>query len=264
MSLIQQTLEIYADSARQAWDGLKRTGWAIVFLMLTNLVTAMIATAIGGSAMGAGIVIGLLVFVLECWLLGAYLSMLEVGVSGHGTLSLDDMRDHLGQYFNKAMSVRFLFWIPLFLFSWIRPELSLIWLLVSALICNPIPEMVYQENAERGVDLAIEAANFMQRNWPEWLIAQLLAFSPVLALQVALGGSLGLEGALGLLQMFGPNFGFIGVHAVAASLASGSVVVTAFFALLFTYGHVVLLFRGCLYKRLRVSSRRQREWKSKF
>ena len=214
--------------------------------------------------MGAGLVIGLLVFVLECWLIGAYLSMIDVGVTGMTTLSMEDLRDHLGTHFNATMSVRFLFWVPLFLFSWIRPELSLIWLLVSAVVCNPIPEMLYQERTERGVDLAIESMRFMQANWPEWLLAQLLAFLPVVAFQFAVSGALGLTGLLGMLQMFGPNFGFIQVHSVAEALASGSPLATLFFAVLFAYGHAVLLFRGNLYKQLRVSSRRQRDWQGRM
>jgi len=258
MSLLKATWALYKESAVDAFKGLGRSMFAVLALALAFVVLAVVATLVGGFGIAGGFIRAL----VEVVVIGWYLSLVEVGVVGRRPVTFADLRQNVGRYFSEVISILFIFWIGELVLGMTAPTLLLVVVPVCALLFNPVPEMIYQEQG-RSLGLLSDALRFMQENWPEWLGAQILgaAFLGGWAWLV-FGGPPNLELILNLVQAFGPWFGFIQVGSYAlASLAIGGFI-GAVVILAFT--HFFMLFRGHLYKRMRTSSRRGRAWQSRM
>lgn len=257
MSLISFTLQVYQESFVEAGKGFGRTLWAVAVLVASWVVLFIASIALSPFGLPGGFVM----FAIQCVCTGTYLSMVEVGVLGQRVLKPGDLRDHLAQHWQIVAAVAFVFWLPTLIlgFSLPGPTFTLAAALASV-VFNPVPEMVYQERHEGGLDILRDAVGFMQRNWPEWMVALALVLLPWLGVWSLLLGGSSLDLVTQALTTFGPFFGFVEGGAGVVVVAS-----TAGISLLLApIAHFVMLFRGQLYKRLRNSNRRQRAWQSKF
>jgi hypothetical protein len=256
MSLLRLTAQLYIESAQEAATGFYRTWPAAAMLWI--IWALLFVAGLGLSPLG--IVGGFIMFLIQAWLLGTYLSMTEVGINGMRRMQFDDVQQHAGALSGICMNVMFVFWVPQFILSMFAPMVLIVLVPVASIVFNPVPEMMYMDRREGGLEIATDAVNFMQRNWPEWIFAQALIALPVAGLWYALTGVMDASWVLSVVQFFSPFFGFL--TAGGALLMAGPLAVLGL--LLAPAIHLTMLFRGQLYKRLRDSNRRKRAWQAKF
>ena len=256
MSLATLTLRLYREAALEALSGLGRSAWAVVMLMGMWVVMFAAMMLLGPT----GLVGGFILFLIEAWLLGTYLSLVEVCVQGQRRIRPGDFREHAGALFSECTTVMFFFWVPHLLLTLSAPQALLIAVPVASVVFNPVPEILYQERNLRGVDVAIDGLRFMQRNWPEWLIAQVLLTAPLILLFWLVTGFVQPLLVVQMVEVFGPFFGFLNAGPLVLALGALAPIALALGPLY----HWAMLFRGQLYRRLRLSSRRQRAWQARL
>ncbi|MBN1337547.1 MAG: hypothetical protein JXB39_16460 [Deltaproteobacteria bacterium] len=250
--MIAGTLRIWWDAAREAVRTLGRTGWAFVAL----LVLSALLGGVGAFSGRLGIAGGFLYGMAAALVAGAYLSLLGVGVLHRRKVRLVDVKDAFGQHFWDVISVLFVFWVATLILGLTRSDIVVTVAIFAAWIAfNPAPEVVYQ-GSSRSLALLVDAGRFVLDNWVEWYLPQ-----------VVLGAGLWLLAPHLSLQshaaLFGPFFGF--VQAAQALGAAPGFLGGLVEALLLVGGvHVVMVFRGELYRALAHSSRRTRTWRARF
>ena len=103
MSLATLTLRLYREAALEALSGLGRSAWAVAMLM--GMWTAMLAAAL---ILGpTGLLGGFILFLIEAFLLGTYLSLVAVCVQGQRRIRPGDLREHAGTLFSECTMVMF-------------------------------------------------------------------------------------------------------------------------------------------------------------
>lgn len=270
--MVQATLTLWAECAREAARALPRSAWALVSLILgaalvwlaSEIMGRVIGIGGGGPAVAtqtSGFVGGLLVGLINAAAIGWYLALLETVVIGRRRARADDLRDLLGALMWDVISVLFVFWIASLILGATIPALLPVLVPAATILFNPVPEIIYQQRSGRGMEVLQDAAKFMQTNWPEWLGPHVAA-AGVLALWGLLvgGGGVSITLFLELFGMFGPWFGFLSAPTTALSLLSMDPIAIAAAVLLLLFVHGFMLFRGVLYQRLASSSRRSRAW----
>jgi hypothetical protein len=295
MSALSGTFMLFVDAAREALTAFGRTWLAMLALVAGNF--ALLAAIMLISPLPAGIqfVAGFGIALLLAGAVGWYLALVSVGVVGRRKLRLTDMRGALGHYLWDVIGIMFLFWIaslvlgftvgaqeviPLGGIELRGPWIVAVLFAIANVLFNPAPEMVYQEHA-RSTELLSQALQFMQQNWPEWLVAHAIAMVVLVSMSVGVWGApMSQEAVMAELDVFGPQFGFIFVGAKAVgltglglfglsdpggalSVSSSAVRIGAGIGLL-AFTHYWMLFRGVLYSKLRGSSRRARAWQSRL
>lgn len=254
--MIRATAILYRDCARDAARSLARSPLALAVFVVVPPVLGLIAGQVARSAPGIG---GFIVGFLQAGAAGWYLALVEIAVNGQRPVRISDLGDQLGTYLWQVMSVMFLFFIAQLLLIG-APWVFIALMPVATVAFNPAPEMIYQDRTQ-SVELLGGALKFMQENWPEWLVPQVFAIAIVGGIGAILShGAYSLFEGVGLMAMFGPSFGFASPGAFAIPLANGDVVSLALGLFMLVFAHGFMLFRGHLYRRLRGSSRRGRDW----
>lgn len=257
MSLIKATWALYRDTARDTAKALPRSGPALLFLLLATCFELVLGSLLGGLGFAGGIVMGF----IDAFLCGWYLALLRILVMQNRKLFISDIREVMGDYFNEVIMISFTFGIIRLVIHFSAPELNLLYVPLVALLFNPAPEMVYQER-EEVFALLQRALKFMGENWPEWLVGHVLLFG-----FLGFGSSLLLDSwqtaVVFLSGLYGPWFGFLGVGpAGLLFLVTGGLLGLVIGAFLFVGSHLVMVFRGALYKRLSRTNRRGRAWQA--
>lgn len=252
MRLLTATLRIYVDAARDAGKAFARSAWAMIAL----LACFPLLMAVNVLVSPLGFFGGFIVALVQAAAAGTYLACLRDALQSRKAMGPAVLRANLGVDMWEIIGVLF----PIFLVELVLALVGAPWfvsLTVSiaiALFFNPAPEMIGRVRAH-GVELLQDAARFMMNNGPEWMVPQVLAL-----------GALWLvfpDQAIGLLQLFGPRFGFTQTGALAMSAGAGAVGWALGFGLV-ALVHLWMLFRGALYQRLSGGGRRQREWEARF
>jgi hypothetical protein len=212
------------------------------------------ATALAGST--GGLLLGL----VESFLVGWYLSLVEISVMRPRRIDFSDVQGKMGGLFWETMSVLFAFWLPQFILQLTAPGLLVLLVQLAALAFNPVPELLYQGRAT-GFALVGDAGRFMSQNWPEWLGAHLPLWAALAALLGLWTGGLQVELATQMLVLFGPFFGFAltGPFMIGLSLGAPLAGLVGLAA-----AHWFLLFRGRLFASLNGSNRRGRAWAARL
>lgn len=249
-------------SAIAATRALSKSVWALGFLIFSVVVMVVAGFLLSPFGVAGGLVLGF----IQAWLIGWYLSLIELGVVQRRRISLADIRARAnGVYLWEVISVMFIFFIVGLLLDPMQTN-NLpyrVFVLAASLLFNPAPEQIYQDHT-RSTALLTDSYKFMQNKWPEWLGIQLPIFIVLAVLLTGGTSEVGFLMFLKVLQLYGPFFNFINVGLFAMfKLSSGSIGILMGFALL-TLSHWLLLFRGILYRELRTSSRRAREWRRKL
>lgn len=257
MALVQATLALYRDAGRDTLKALPRSGWALVFLVVGGVLEMIVEMALAGSGPGGGLVIGL----LDAFLVGTYLALLQVLTAQTRSLRADDLRELLGSYFGDVLTIGFLFGIPRLILALSVPDLVLPYVLAVALLANPIPELIVHDRAE-AMAMPGKAFAFMRDNWPEWLFVHGLAFAATAGLLAAVA-PFGTALLFFVVEIFSPWMGFMGLGSIGLALAGMGPVGVALAAGLLAGSHAGMLFRSFLYKRLARSSRRSRAWQAR-
>jgi hypothetical protein len=262
MSFIQATLALYRDCGLDAGRALARGWWSTAFLFGACVAFVVAALAMSPFGLAGSFAVSL----FEAFLIGWYLSLVEIGVVGRRRVTFADVRDNVGSLFSETISVLFLFSIPLLIISLTWPELMVVVVPVLSLVFNPVPETIYLDRRSEGpVDQVLGAARFMQQNWPEWMGIHLVVGGLLALWDWFWRGGDGVESALMVLRLFGPFFDFVNVGGLAMQIATvaGGLVGAVSFAGTFAVVHGFLIFRGHLFLRLNKSSRRSRAWSAR-
>lgn len=250
--LARATLALYRDAARDATRALRLNFWVVALPPLYSVFLGLVQ----GLAGGLGFAGGFLLFLALAACLSSFLSVLAEAVA-HERVRFGELGQTFGRFLWSIVGVLFIFWIIELLLTLITEQNpGLAWLAIAVnlglfLLCNPIPELVYQSSRD-GIGLVDEAVQFMRENAVEWLIPVLLLFTPLFALGVREGllamAHVGASNALGVvdlaLRAWLPAMGEMGevLRLIVASI-------------LLVW---IMLFRGFLFRSLAASGRRQR------
>jgi hypothetical protein len=250
--LLRATLALYRDAVRDAARALARNPWIVALPPLYSIVLAMVQAA----AMPLGMVGGFLMFLVSAACISSFLSVLAEAV-GHERIRIGELGSTFGRYLSSIVSVLFLFWIIELLLALITEQNpGLGWLAIAInlalfLLCNPLPELVYQSNRD-GMGLIEEAVQFMRDNAVEWLLPVLVMFLPLFALgareaflAMAHVGATNVLGVIDItLRAWLPPLGDVGQ--ILLLIVASAILCW------------IMLFRGFLFRSLAQSGRRQR------
>lgn len=250
--LIRATLALYRDAARDAARALGRNVWIIALPPLYSVILAVVQRLAGPL----GLVGGFLVFLTAAACVSSVLSVLAEAVA-HERIRTAELGQGFGRYLSSIAGVLFLFWVIELLLTLITEQNpSLGWLALAVnlglfLLCNPLPELVYQGQRD-GIGLVDEAVQFMRENAIEWLVPVAVLFLPLFAIGVreallamAHVGATNVLGVIDLtLRAWLPPLGDVGQFLL---LVAASTILSW-----------IMLFRGFLFRALAQSGRRQR------
>jgi hypothetical protein len=227
--MIAATWVLYRDALTETGRAFSRS--TMVWLLP---VAILVVLQIAGALLSMlGLIGGLIHFVAECYLYGAYLYLVGEALSRRRPIKASDLRDALGQNMREVMNLLFLYWILQLALSvatdngQISSQVSFVIVVAVAVLFNPGPEIIHQERSVGGMDILAKAFRWMSVNGPEW-VPNLVGTALVL---------------FALLQLAGPWLGL---------LICGVLL------------HPWMLFRGALYRSLGSGTRRSRAWRSRF
>lgn len=223
---------LYLDCSRRALASIAKSPWTL--LLPVGLFLALQLAGVLASPLGvlAGIVLALVLAALG----GCYLYFLGEVVA-NARVQLSEFRKSIGVYFWSVANVLFVYWIARLLLDMLlshSPEArsaEIALKLVALVLLNAVPEVIYQKHTYGGLATIQRAIEFLQGNWLEWGVPNLLLLA---GLWVLLTYGLGMVVGLGTAGL------------VLWSLIFGSVL------------HAVMVFRGHLFAALDGSSHRQR------
>jgi hypothetical protein len=232
--MISVTLVLYRDALKEAGRAFSRSTmvWLLPLVILVTLRLVWIPLSLLG-VVGLGILAGLLHFVLESWMWGAYLYLVSESFSRRKPLTVSDIRDSLGQNMREVMGLLFVFWILQLALGMalsngqIGEEVVYAVILGTAILFNPGPEIIHQERSVGSMDILARSFRWMSTNGPEWLPNLILTGLVLFPLVWA-------QARWDLL--------------IAAGL----------------FLHPWMLFRAALYRGLGQGTRRSRAWRSRF
>lgn len=250
--LLRATLALYRDAARDAARALAHNVWIVALPPLYTVVLAFVQRLAGPL----GIVGGFVIFLATAACVSSVLSVLSEAIA-HERIRVDELGAGFGRYVSSIAGVLFLFWVIELLLTLIveqNPAMAWLGMVVNLglfLLCNPLPELVYQGQRD-GIGLVDEAVQFMRDNAVEWLVPIVILFVPIFAIGLREGLTLmaqfGATNALGIvhlaLRAWVPAMGEVGQFLL---LIAASVVLSW-----------IMLFRGFLFRSLASSGRRQR------
>ncbi len=235
MSAVGIYLKLYADCVKRTGRGLSKNPWVLLLVPALSVAFGVGATLLGPLGLVGGIMLSL----LRAALVSAYLYFLGETVAESKT-GLHELKLAFGRYFWSVVSVGFVVWIASFFINPLvsrHPKGGLIMLgiyFLAFVLLNATPEAIYQSGARTGLQTFGKSLEFIQANWIEWFIPNLLLLAagyftwPFFA------------AALDPLGMVGA----IGAAAVGGALL-----------------HVLMVFRGHLYRELDGTSHRQRMYR---
>lgn len=269
--ILAETLELYRNAFLKTGQSLTR-GWmtmvAVVGFGFLLVLAAQIAAPlgmIGGFLLGAA----------NALLVGATLSLIEQSITYARVLTLQDLRDSIGQYFWDVIGVGFVLWLPLMVLDMSLQTnpygqlLSYAVLLLLFLLLNPAPEVIYQVRHDSPLDVFTTSYEFVLEHWIEWFFPFALILVPIVlaprGLQsfFSLSSRAGRGAGLDFFQLLVLPFTILGSWLDYAGIPSS---VSWYLGLLLTppLAVAMLLFRGHLFASLHGHSRRQRRFASPF
>jgi len=269
--LLSATIQLYRQALRATGRSLARS-WITVLALIAFAFLFVGATKIAAPLGTAG---ELLLGAVNALLVGATLRLIEQSLSAARTIQVSDIPGSFGHYFWDVIGVGFVLWVPMMALDMglqANPYgqfLSSSFLLLSFILLNPAPEVIYQVRHESPLDVFKTSYEFVLEHWIEWF----LPFA-VLALPVVLSpsglrefftlSSRGGRGAgLDFFQLLLLPFTLVGGWLSSAGLQPD---VQWILLLICTppVAIAILLFRGHLFALLQGSSRRQRLFASQF
>lgn len=222
METMRVYLRIYGTCLRDAATAIARSAW-------TLLLPAVILLArdwAGRLAAPLGVVGGILVTLVTAALFSSYLYFLGELARG-GRVSVREVGGSLGAYLWSIVNVYFVVWIASLLLQLLlggggsAAVLYALWL-VAVVAFNAVPEVIYLRGTYGGVQTIAASWEFLKAQWIPWFVANV----PLLAALALLAGTI--------------QGGVVGDLVLGAAL------------------HVVMVFRGRLFRALDGSSHRRR------
>ena len=231
MNVLTVYLRIYADAFRQALTGIRNNAWTV--LLPIGLLYA--------NSLASGLVLSIpylgqfLVWIV--WAAAASCYLYFVGeVVAKSRVKLDEFGRSIGAYFWSIANLFFVLWVATLVIRLLVPPaqqgvFGQLLFLAAVILLNAAPEVIYQRGSYGGLDTAQRCIRFLQENWIEWGIPNLLLL------------------AIGYLLLSYPLAAFIPFGSIIQPVVYGALL------------HLVMVFRGHLFAALDGTSHRQRMYK---
>jgi hypothetical protein len=232
MSVLTVYGRIYAESLRQALAGIRKNLWTLLLPMALFVGFSLVGSLLLSIGVLGGILMGLvLAAVLSCYFyfLGEVVAKSRV--------RFDEFGKSIGAYFWSVANVLFVFWIAELVVSALfrgtpqGPIFAQLLVLAALILLNATPEVIYQRGTYGGLQTVQRSIQFLQANWIEWGIPNLLI--------------------LGLFLWF-PHGPFLALGQLGPYV--DGIVHGALF-------HLAMVFRGHLFAALDGTSHRQRMYR---
>lgn len=230
MKVLTVYLRMYGSCVEKALKGIGRNLWTVLLpIGLGFVFFFLVAPLVSSLGLVGGILLALaLNAIYSCYL------YFTGEVVANSKVSLSEFKQSIGVYFWSLMNLFFILWLVNLLLGLAlarSPNRALIstgvWLL-TVIVLNAAPEIIYQRGTRGGMETIQCCVKFLQEQWIEWFIPNLLF--------------------IGAAYLF--------VRELLPRLPFGvDIVALLFAAALF---HVVMVFRGHLFRELDGSSHRQR------
>lgn len=269
--LVVSMVDLYRKALQKTWRSLLR-GWITMIAVVGFMFVLTVAAQLAGSL---GIAGGFLLGAVNALLVGATLSLIDQSISFARTLTLRDVFDSFGHYFWDVIGVGFVLWIPLMALDMGMQQnpygqfVTYAVLLLLFLLLNPAPEVIYQVRHDSPLDVFVSAYDFIMENWIEWFLPIAFFLIPILLSPMGLqsffvvssrgGRGAGLDFFQILVLPFTVLTGWLDYVGIPAW-------VSRYLVLMMTppLAVAMLLFRGHLFASLSRSSRRQRQFASRY
>jgi len=229
MKVLTTYVRLYAECFAAGLKGIAKNPWTLLLPIVLLTVFSLLAGAFSGLGLVGGFILGLLLdALLSCYL------YFVAEVVANSRISLTEFKQSYKAYFWSILNVGFVLYIARLLLTTALvgnpkgPAIMQVLMLVTYIALNAVPETLYQKGTYGGIDTIRQSFRFLQENWIEWLIPNVL---------------LGYV----LWKLFGWAVGTVGVW--GTDLLGGAVI------------HVLMVFRGHLFKALDGTSHRQRMYK---
>ena len=232
MNVLTVYLRIYVDALRQALSGIGKNAWTLLLpiglLEANELLSNLVIAALGrvGQFM-----------VWAVWAAAASCYLYFLGeVVAKSRVKLDELRRSIGAYFWSVANLFFVYWVASLVIDLMVPGpqklvFGQLLQLAALILLNAAPEVIYQRGSYGGLETVQRSIRFLQANWIEWGIPNLLIlavwwFTPRYP-----------------LEMLGT------VGTVLTAIIEGALL------------HLVMVFRGHLFAALDGTSHRQRMYR---
>ncbi len=264
MPQLRAALTLYTNAAKSALSGFGGTLLSLAVLVVGALclvaVEMLFLEPMGANSLMAGIsrsVVGAL-------FVSTYLSLINMWVQAKRSTLFRHLRSHAGSLLMPFIYTLFFFWMVQLASGFIPHPMAWLFIVVSGVMVNPAPEVVYQERSE-GFGTLQQAAQFMSQNWPEWLVIQVPFVGLLAGWSVIARFSLSPESLGGLWLDSGPRFEILHVASIYLKEGlRGGVLAPLMGLLLLALVHVWMLFRGHVFRELSKGNRRLRAWQSRM
>lgn len=230
MRVLTVYARIYSRSLARAATAVKRSPWTL--LLPVAVLTGMLLAQ--SFVSGLGLFAGLASALALSALFSSYLYFVGELVS-EARVSVSELGKSFGSYFWAVINVGFVVWLVELLMSLAfarSPKANAIMLIVrfaEFVLLNAVPEVIYRRGTYGGMATIQRTITFVQANWIEWFIPNLVV------------------GAA--FWWGGPFLTGLGVPAVVVGVAGGALF------------HLVMVFRGFLFEALDSTSHRQRMYR---
>lgn len=226
MKTLSVYLHLYAECFRKALGAIGRNAWTL----LLPVVLLLARDWAGRLVLPLGLIGGILVTLATAALFSSYLYFVGELVRG-GRVSLGEMKRSFGAYLWSIVNVYFVVWVASLVVQLLlggssnsTAVLYALWI-VAVVAFNAVPEVIYLRGTYGGMQTIAASWDFLKAQWIPWAAANV----PLLAL-------------LALLALVA---GYVRLPVV------GEVVLGAVL-------HVIMVFRGNLFRVLDGSSHRGR------
>ncbi len=219
---------LYWKCLKAALQGVAKNPWTLALPMALFAGFGVVAALLSPLGIVGGFLLGFVnAAALSCYL------YFTGGTVALQKMTLGELKKSFLVYFWSVIGLFFVLWIGRLVLGSVLPRqqgatiMTALYLL-SYVVLNPAPEVIYSKGTRGGVDTITTCIKFLQETWIEWFIPNLLV-----------------AGAAWLIW----------TRALPLLPFDNQIVIMLFAGALF---HVVMLFRGHLFQELDGSSHRQR------
>jgi hypothetical protein len=244
---------------RLSVEALRRTlrAWpGVVALLVYPLLLQAAAAAVAPLRQLGGFVLA----AVTALLLSSYLHMVAEAVAGTKTKTADLLKEvgkSFTALFSPVLSVMFSLWLIDMAVGLLTsgtaqaPTIRVLVGLATAVLLNPLPEVIYQQRDTRWFAPLITAGRFVTRHWPEWLLPN-IALAAILLVVILTPSGLWAAPAGARLLGLELVFSIRGLITLLASVPGWLK------PLMLIFVHWAMVFRGLLYEEIGSGSTRQR------
>jgi hypothetical protein len=238
MKVLTVYLRIYADAFQQALTGIRKNAWTLLLPIGLLLAWGLVRGTLASIGLGQGWVGGIVLGLVLCAVISCYLYFVGEVVA-KSRVKLEEFGRSIRAYFWSVANLFFVYWVASLIIDVLVPGpqkgvFSQLLFLAGVILLNAAPEVIYQRGSYGGLETVQRSIRFLQANWIEWGIPNLLILAVWWFIPRDPLWSLGTLGT------------------IITALVEGALL------------HLVMVFRGHLFAALDGTSHRQRmyRWRS--